>query len=83
MEVSMPKTHRTPPNKRDKTGRLVVWFPIFEQYTLAALEQKLDYSRNWLLQIRSGYAQASPKFRRRAVKVLKKTERQLFGTTHK
>ena len=55
------------------------WLPIFELFTIDELMVKLDYSRSLLQQVRSGRFPTSPKFRRQAVKVLKRTERELFS----
>jgi len=59
------------------------WLPIFELFTIDQLMVKLDYSRSLLQQVRSGRFAVSPKFRRQAVKILKRTERELFGKERK
>jgi transcriptional regulator with XRE-family HTH domain len=59
------------------------WLPIFEKFPIDVLMKKLDYSRNWLDQLRSGRKTPSPKFRRQAVRILKFSEDELFGNGRK
>lgn len=59
------------------------WLPIFELFGIPLLMRRLDYSKNWLEQLRSGRKSPSPKFRRRAVRLLRLPETALFGDDHR
>lgn len=72
--------HQTQPS-RGIPSRSVRWPPLFEMYSMDKLVERLkgSYSRNYLVQVRSGRQTLSPKFRQRVSTLLRKTEKELFG----
>ena len=54
--------------------------PIFEEYSLSALAERLPmYEESYLLQIKKGYDKPSEKFKLTAATILRRTVAELFG----
>ena len=54
-------------------------YPMFDEYTLDTLMQRLGYSGEYLLDVRAGRKNAGFRFRKTCCGILNRSEAELFG----